>query len=144
MRKIHQNISTEALEARTELRERIELLRSRVGLLSGTDKLLMTMYFENGNSFRQIALLSGVSEASISRRVKKLTRRLLDGEYIICLRNCDSFSGMEMGVAKDYFLKGLSIKRIALKRGWTYYRVHKTVKGIQQRVAEIQSQPEKC
>ncbi|MFA5239415.1 MAG: hypothetical protein WC476_06880 [Phycisphaerae bacterium] len=131
MRGIHENISQVGIKDRVEYRDRIDLLRSRVGLLTGKDRVLMTMYMENGNSFRQMARLSGVNEASIARRIHKVTKRLINGEYITCLRNRDRLSRDELDIAKDYFLTGLSIKKIATKRDSTYYSVRKALKKIQ-------------
>jgi predicted DNA-binding protein YlxM (UPF0122 family) len=135
MKKIHKNIPQSSIKTRTEYRDRIDLLRSRVSLLTGKDKVLMTMYLENGNSFRQMARLVGVNEASIARRIHKVTKRLMNGEYITCLRNRDKLSKSELDIAKDYFLEGLSMKKIAKKRDSTYYRVRKTLKKIQQLIA---------
>ena len=139
MRSIHENIPQGGIKDRVEYRDRIDLLRSRVGLLTGKDKVLMTMYMENGNSFRQMARLSGVNEARIARRIHKVTKRLINGEYITCLRNRDKFSSGELDIAKDYFLAGLSIKKIATKRNSTYYGVRKTLKKIQGIIALPQS-----
>jgi len=135
MKNIHENIPQDSVKTKTEYRDRIDLLRSRVGLLAGKDKVLMTMYIENGNSFRQMARLVGVNEASIARRIHKVTKRLINGEYITCLRNRDKFSKNELDIAKDYFLAGLSMKKIAKKRDSTYYCVRKTLKKIQGLIA---------
>ncbi len=137
MEAIHQNVSAERKEARNIYRDRIDLLRSRVELLTGKDRLLMTMYLENGNSFRQMARLAGVNETSIARRIYKVTQRLIDSEYITCLRNRDKFTGNEMDVARDYFLSRLSIKRISKRRRLTYYSVRQTLKKIQRLVEVI-------
>lgn len=142
MKKTHLNISEKALQVKEKCRGRLDLLRSRVNLLTGQDKLLMTMYLEKGISFRQIARLAGINEAIVSRRIHKLTERLIDGQYITCLRNRNKFTKTEMAVAKDYFLTGLSIKKVATKQKWTYYRVHKILKRIQQLVTTIQNKPE--
>jgi hypothetical protein len=138
MKIIHTNIPQRTSKAKNKHRDRIDLLRSRVNLLAGKDKLLMTMYLENGNSFRQMAQLAGINETSIARRIHKVTKRLIDGEYITCLRNRDKFTGAEMAVAKDYFLLGLSIRKIANKRRWTYYQVREILKKIQRTVTTIQ------
>jgi len=135
MERIHANISQKSMEAKNTYRDRIDLLRSRVELLTGKDKLLMTMYLENGNSFRQMAQLAGVNEANIARRIYKVTKRLIDGEYITCLRNRDKFTKTEMTIAKNYFLMGLSIRKIATRHNVSYYRVRKTLKKIQRLVA---------
>jgi predicted DNA-binding protein YlxM (UPF0122 family) len=131
METIHSNISEGTLKTKNEYRDRIDLLRSRVNLLTGQDKLLMTMYLENGNSFRQMARLAGVNETNIARRIHKVTKRLIDGEYITCLRNRDKLTDAELAIAKSYFLTGLSIKKIAAKKHTTYYRIRETLKKIQ-------------
>jgi len=130
MKGIHENITAGALEERNRHRERIDLLRSRIYLLTGKDRLMMTMYLENGNSFRQMARLAGVGESNITRRIHKITRRLIDGEYIVCLRNRNKFTSGEMATARDYFLQGLSIRKIAEKRDLTCYRIQETLKKI--------------
>ena len=135
MERIHKNISHGRLKVKNNYRDRIDLLRSRVGLLTGKDKLLMTMYLKNGNSFRQMARLVGVNEATIARRIHKVTKRLIDGEYITCLRSRDKFTSAEMNIAKDYFLLGVSITKIAGKRHFSRYVVRKALKKIQQLVA---------
>ncbi len=127
MKKIHVNISQKTLEAKNRHRDQIDLLRSRLNLLNEKDKVMMTMYRENGNSFRQIARLTGVSEARIARRIRGLTKRLIDGQYIACLRNRDKFTRDQMTIAKNYFLKGLSMKEIAVKRRWSCYHVRETI-----------------
>jgi len=131
MKKIHTNISQKTLEAKNQYRDEIDLLRGRLNLLNGKDKVLMTMYLENGNSFRQIARLTGISDTSIARRINRLTKRLLDSQYIVCLRNRDKFTREQMTIAKDYFLTGLSIRKIAMKRHRSFYHVRETMKKIQ-------------
>ena len=144
MEKIHRNVSEVALQAKENYRDRIDLLRSRVSLLTGKDKLLMTMYLRNGNTFYQMAKLTGVNEATVARRIYKVTKRLMDGEYITCLRNRDKFTEEEMAVARDYFLGGKSIKKIAGKRRLSYYRVRQTLKKIQEIVKTIGANEELC
>jgi predicted DNA-binding protein YlxM (UPF0122 family) len=131
MKKIHTNISQKMLEAKNQYRDEIDLLRGRLNLLNGKDKVLMTMYLENGNSFRQIARLTGISDTSIARRINRLTKRLLDSQYIVCLRNRDKFTREQMTIAKEYFLTGLSIRKIAIKRHRSFYHVRETMKKIQ-------------
>lgn len=127
MKRIYPNIS----KVSNEQREMVELLRSRVELLTGMDRVLMTMYIENGNSFRQMARLAGVTEETIARRIRRMTERLMKEEYVTCLRKRDELGRDEMEIAKDYFLTGLSIKRIARKRSATYYSIRQTLKRIE-------------
>ena len=132
MKKIHENIPHRTLKIKKDCRDRIDLLRIRASMLTGKDKLLMTMYLSNSNSFRQMARLAGVSEASIARRIRKVTKRLTDGKYITCLRSRDKLTSAEMAVAKDCFLLGLSQRKIAIKRNHSVYRIRKILKIIQQ------------
>jgi predicted DNA-binding protein YlxM (UPF0122 family) len=111
--------------------DRIDMLRSRIGLLTGKDRVLMQMYLNNTNTFRQMARLAGVNEANVARRIYKLTRRLLDGQYITCLRNSDQFTEEQMGIARDYFVDGLPMGEIAYRREITYYTVRQAIKKIQ-------------
>ena len=130
MEEINPNIPQKTVEAKNRYRDRADLLRGRLNMLNGKDKVLMTMYLENGNSFRQMARLIGVSETSIARRIHKLTKRLIDGEYITCLRNLNKFNRHQMVIAKDYFWTGLSMRKIAAKRHWTFYHVRQTLKEV--------------
>lgn len=139
MGRIHNNISQKSLQARNEARDRIDLLRSRAKLLTGKDRLLMTMYLDNANTFRQMARLAGVNEANIARRIHKIIKRLIDGEYITCLRNREIFSNAEMVIAKQYLLLGWSIKKIASEQGCSYYRACKSLKKIQRLVQVIKA-----
>jgi len=139
MKQFHENISEEFLSVKGKYRDRADLLRSRLDMLSGEDKLLMTMYWENGNSLRQIGRLAGISRISLARRINKLTERLMEGQYITCLRNRNRFTKREMAIAKDYFMLGMSMKKIADKRNWSYYQVRQTLEKIQQLLAMVSS-----
>jgi predicted DNA-binding protein YlxM (UPF0122 family) len=130
MNNIQEDITEEELKVRSEYRDSIDLLRSRLSILSGQDKLMMTMYWENGNTLRQISTLAGVSRLCIARRIDKITKRLMEGPYIICLRNRDKFTRRQMVIAKEYYLLGLSMKKIAGKRDWSYYRVRQILQRI--------------
>jgi len=110
--------------------DRLDVIRTRSRLLAGRDKVLMRMYLDNGNSFGQIAKIAGVSESSISRRIARLTRRLIDNEYIMCRKYRQHFDREEMAVAKDYFVRGRSQQAIAESRGVSVYRIRKILSKI--------------
>lgn len=130
MKRIHENVAKQTNNLMDLHRSRVELIRGRLNLLYGTDKLLMTMYLKHGNSFRQIARIRGIGETSIARRIRKITRRLTEGLYIECLRNRNKLTDLQLAIAKDYFLMGLSMKKIAARRRLSYYRVRYTINGI--------------
>ena len=121
-----------------DYQDRIDVLRSRVNLLEGKDRALMKMYLDNGETFAQMARLAGVNEATISKRIYKLTRRLLDGQYISILRNRNFFTKLDLKIAKDYFIRGLSMKKIKQKHKISFYRVRNTMKQIQE-LTEVKS-----
>ncbi len=141
---IRKNIPEELLTAKEKYRDRADLLRNRLDMLSGKDKLLMKMYWENGNSLRQISRLAGVNRATIGRRINKLTERLMEGQYITCLRNRNRFTKREMAIAKDYFMLGMSMKKIADKRNWSYYQVRQTLEKIQRLLATVSTESSEC
>jgi len=132
MEKIHDNLPQEILQTKAEYRDEIEQLRSRVHLLKGKDKLLMTMYLDNTNSYRQIGRLAGVNVSSVARKINAIAKRLTNKEYLFCLRNSDRFTETETTIAKEHFLIGVTMKKIAERRRWSYYRVRQTIKNIKQ------------
>ena len=113
------------------LKNRVDLLRTRAVWLRGKDKLLMRMYLDNGSTFRQMARLAGVNETTVSRRIYKIVKRLLDAHYLAMLRNSDKFSLMQMEIVQDYFIRGLTKNRIASEHGCTRYHVDKTLLKVQ-------------
>lgn len=115
-----------------------ELLRRRAEFLSGQDKTVMKMYIEAGCTCRQIADIAGLNESTISRRIRKLSARLLDGDYIFCLQHRDKFNKQELSIVKDYFLNSYSLDRTAWRNRTTLYQVKKIVDRVKRlrRIAE--------
>jgi predicted DNA-binding protein YlxM (UPF0122 family) len=113
-------------------------------MLSGEEKVLMTMYWENGNSLRQISKLAGVSRATVARRINKLTERLMEGKYMDCLRYRNKFTYSEMTIAKDYFLLDISMKKIAERRHLSFYHVRKSLEKIKQFLAKVSARSSEC
>jgi len=130
MKKTHENISEGTRDFKGRHRDRMEALGGRLNLLSGADKVLMTMYVQNGNSFRQIACIRGVSETSIARRIRTIVQRLTNSEYIRCVRNSDKLTVDQMGIAKDFFLMGQPMSKIARTRGTSVYVIRRALLDI--------------
>jgi len=144
MKRINENIRGE-LALRQLNRDRIDLLRNRIQLLTGADRVLMTMYLENSNSFRQIAKLTGVSESTVGRRIHKITKRLMDGYFILCLRNRDRLSSIELKIAREFFVNALPMTKIAEKKKISYYSVRNIlqVRRARERLSFSKSLPDK-
>lgn len=130
MENINKDISENLQTSKEKYRDRVDLLLSRIGLLSGQDKLLMVMYWEKGNSLRQISRLAGVDRKHVTRRIYNITERLMEGSYIDCLRYRDKFTLRQMAIAKDYFLSGISAQKIADKHNSSYYHVRQALQKI--------------
>lgn len=139
MKTIHSNMSQKHLKDKKNNRAQIELLRGRLNLLYGKDKFLMTLYLKNGYSIFQISRLTALCETSIARRISRLTKKLLEGRYITCLRNRDKFNRYQMAIAKDYFLTGLSMREITKKRRRSFYHVRETISKIKSILKECES-----
>ncbi len=109
-------------------RETIELLRSRIDLLTGTDRTLVMMYLEHGNSVRQIAELAGLQTSTVARRIHRIVERLHDETFLLCLKQRDFFNELELAIVKDYFVLGLSARRISSNRNVSYYRARAAIR----------------
>lgn len=132
MEAVCEEVRRETPEEKCRRDGEIDLLRSRLNLLDGRDRVMMAMYVENGASFRQIARLLGVNEQRINRRIRRLEKGLIDSEYITCLRKRREFTPHQMNIAKDFFLLGMSRRKIAARRRLSLYHVRSTVETIQQ------------
>jgi len=103
--------------------DRIDRLRARAYLLSDKDRTLLAMYLDAGSSVRQIARLTAMSPSTISRRIRRIIHRLLNDLYSVCLRHRHRFSDLELAITRDYFIRGLSARRISRDHDVSYYSV---------------------
>ena len=138
METIKEDISEQLPAVKEKYRSEVDLLLSRIDLLSGRDRLLMTMFWEKGNSLSQIGKLAQINRNSLARRINTVTERLMEGKYIACMRNRRIFTGRQLDIAKDYFLTGLSMKRIARRRKLSYYQVRKMIKIIESKLEPVE------
>jgi hypothetical protein len=120
-------------------RDPCELLRIRAAQLAGEDRALMTLYLDGGNSFRQIARLTGQYPTSIARRIRRITQRLLDETYPRCLQNRAAFTAFELAVIKDHFVRGYSCHEISRTRKASYYHIRSIILTAKHFVASAES-----
>jgi predicted DNA-binding protein YlxM (UPF0122 family) len=139
MKTIHSNVTQKNLEDMNDNRALVDVLRGRLDLLDGKDRLLMKMYLDNGYSIFKISKVTDLCQGSIARRIKRLKKILLEGRYIKCLSNRDRFNRYQMEIAKDYFLKDFSIRQITIKRRRSYYHIRKTILKIKSILNECES-----
>ena len=106
-----------------DYRDYNERLQNRLSLLRGTDKILMKMHLENGYSFADLSRLAGVSQATISRRIKKIAERLTGKEINTYYMYRSDFDSGQRRIIKDHLRDGLSQREICNRRNITRYRV---------------------
>jgi DNA-directed RNA polymerase specialized sigma subunit len=104
------------------LTDQLDTLKARCELLSGTDRVLMELLLQGHSKCAELAVLLGVSESALSRRIHRLTE-VLGGQYLICLRHYKQLSPVEWKVARLAFLNGWSLRQIACHTGLSLYRV---------------------
>jgi predicted DNA-binding protein YlxM (UPF0122 family) len=119
--------SQERLVCHTPGKEEVEVLRQRLGLLSGMDRALMTMYLDKGARLGQLAELLGINRTSVARRIRRLTRRLIDERYMVCVQNRSRLTPLQLRILRDHLLHGLPLRRIARNLGLSYYVVRKNM-----------------
>lgn len=112
-------------------RNSIEVIRNRAELLDEPDKTLLITYLDNENSFRQIAKLIGVNEATVSRRIKKIIRRLENNTVKLTHKNIQTLDDSQRKIARDYFIKGISRRKISKKYHLPYYKVRKIIRIVE-------------
>jgi predicted DNA-binding protein YlxM (UPF0122 family) len=112
-------------------RDRAEILRNRALLLDEPHRTLIISYLDNENSFRQIAKLTGVNEATISRKIKKIINRLEKNTHLVTGSNIKNLSDKQRRIAKDFFLKGISVRRLSRKYRMSYYKVKNIIHTVE-------------
>jgi len=122
---------------RLDIRSSIEQLAEKIDLLEGRDKVIMTMYLDQGFSMSEIARLVGISASSMTRRIKKIARRLVLAE--VCFNNRYIFETRELEVICYHLLRGVSLKKSASRCGCSYYlarKAYKKVKYLKKQICE--------
>lgn len=116
------------------IRNHRDALRRGLCLLVGNDKQLMEMYFNKNYSVKYISKLAGVCESTVSRRIGKITDRLLEPRFIFFIRKGWKFDAVERQVLRDYLRDGLSQRKIADKRKLSRYKVRKIITNFKKDV----------
>jgi len=110
-----------------DMRSKADTIRKLAENLSEPDRTLVRMYLDHENSFRQMAQLLGVSEATVARRVKKIISRIGNRDIEDVLAKSSKLSRRQKKIARDYFLRGLNVKTIARKYKMTYYNTQRII-----------------
>ena len=117
-------------------REHINLLVSRSHQLSKIDRVVIRLYFVDSYSVDQIAVVAGISPEQMSRRFKRLLKRIKSYEFIGYLRVHIKLKGIKRRIGRDYFIRGISMQRISIDTGCSLYRVRQIIAGIKKMVQQ--------
>ncbi|MDH4203135.1 MAG: hypothetical protein OEV87_09590 [Phycisphaerae bacterium] len=118
-------------DQRPDIRAGLEALKDRVlnraGALEAEQRALLTAILDQGSSYRQVARLRGEHASTVSRRFRRLLRKLSQrtgGKTGIQARN---LKAMDKTVLTAYYLFGMNQLQIAARLGISRYRVRKTL-----------------
>ena len=121
-----------------------DVICQRLYWLDGMDRLLLELVYEKNTSQRQVAQLIGLSETTVSRRVRKLTKGLLSRDYQICLKNRWNLSAFQLKLARERFVLRLSYKAIARRHRISQYRVQYHLHRVSQVLQNAKAGPMDC
>jgi DNA-directed RNA polymerase specialized sigma subunit len=119
-------------EAAEQWRARVDVLDLRANLLNRQDRALLQMHLEAGRNFHEIARWTGLSPATVCRRIHRMIHRLSDPTYTVCLRNQRHFSPVELDVIRDRFVRGLSLASIGRHHALGHRRIRRIVAKARQ------------
>lgn len=104
--------------------EHVKVLQSRCDWLTGTDRVLMELVLTGGCRNQTLAVLTGRSQSTLTRRIRRLTEGLA-GRRALLPADRVKISALEKAIARQAFLEGHSITRIVRVTGLSRYRVRK-------------------
>ncbi len=104
--------------------EHAKVLQSRCDWLTGTDRVLMELVLTAGCRNKTLAVLTGRSQSTLTRRIRRLTEGL-SGRRALLPADRVKISALEKAIARQAILEGHSITRIVRVTGLSRYRVRK-------------------
>jgi|GEM_PF-3198873 len=126
-----ETISSE-IDKRSDLIQQIDSLSGRLYLLKDKDRILLELRYNHGLNWRQLGQLSGKSDKAIARWIRKITHRLVYGDYIRIIRGRTCFAQFELEIAYDHFLLGLGYRTIAKRQQLNPGRVRGVIRKFHQ------------
>jgi hypothetical protein len=125
------------------IKEFSNLICSRLDWLQGRDRILVEMVYDRGFSYRTVAELTGMRPSSICRRARTLIRRLLSREYQICLLRRNQLSFLQLCIARERFVLGMSRSDIALRHRISLYSVDQHLQHLANLTGKFAAAPAK-
>ncbi len=117
-------------QVKSELLRQSDVIYARMDWLEDADRQLLGIFMNTNATYKQMATLAGVNEATIARRVARIAKRLLDSNYPNIIRNAHHFTPLQMQIARGYYIEGKSENHIAEEMQCSRYFVRKTLGQI--------------
>ncbi|MHC4988422.1 MAG: sigma factor-like helix-turn-helix DNA-binding protein [Planctomycetota bacterium] len=118
-------------DQRPELRAGLEALKDRVlaraDTLEAAQRALLTAILDQGSSYQQVARLRGEHASTVSRRFRRLLRKLSQRTGGKAGVRAANLKAMDKTILTAYYLFGMNQLQIAARLGISRYRVRKTL-----------------
>lgn len=123
------------LEAAHDLRRKrsrqiFESIRQAARHLPDEERVLIDDIFEHATPVSVIARRSGEDPRAVSRRVRRITRRLLDPRFRFVAEHRTAWRPTQSKVAKACVLEGLSIREASKRLGLSRHTVRRHKEAI--------------
>lgn len=120
-----------ALDLRKRLRrDRADRILARATFLPPADRLLIESYFRDGHTVRILAQASKTDPRVLSRRIRRLSERLLSDRFAFVLRNQEAWAPSRRRVATAMVLHGHSMRAAAGVLRMSLYSVRRHAEAI--------------
>ncbi|MCL4220144.1 MAG: hypothetical protein KJZ65_02120 [Phycisphaerales bacterium] len=121
----------QALDLRKRFRrDRADCVVARAAFLAPAERLLVESYFRDGRTIKILAEASNTDPRVLSRRLRRLTERLLSDRFSFVLRNFESWSPSRRRVATAMVMQGLSMRAASMHLRMSLYSVRRHADAI--------------
>lgn len=121
----------QALDLRKRLRrDRTDCIVARAAFLPPSERLLVESYFREGRTIKILAEASATDPRVLSRRLRRLTERLLSDRFSFVLRNFEGWSPSRRRVAMAMVMQGLSMRAASIHLRMSLYSVRRHADAI--------------
>ncbi|MGD9689336.1 MAG: hypothetical protein AB7K52_08000 [Phycisphaerales bacterium] len=97
------------------------------------ERAIITSVYDHGRSLGEIAAIAGIAPRTLGRRVRAITRRLLDPAFPFVLGRRHEWTPTVRAIATETIIRGRSVRAVARELGLTYHVVRRhcdTIRGM--------------
>lgn len=107
-----------------------DLVRRRLNWLEAEDRLLLELHLNFSVPLTHLAKVHKVNIHTLYRRIRRLTHRLIQGNYVAVRHYGQHLSLLDRQIAYDCFIQGLGYRRIVQKRAVSDVEARKTLRRL--------------